>query len=317
MSNFSNYAAIGGPNGTTIKPGGRVAAYVRSTGAQDGDDHFAASGLLVASLNDACRRCRPNQNDIIYVLPGHVETISAADGLSNLVAGTQIIGAGTPGASNNPTITWGATAATLLLDVANVTLAGLNLNWIGVDNVVVAIPVTAAGCSILDCVITAESASAGILKGIEVAAGGSGFRFCRNTVVSVGEAHPLTSAVVLISGAADDILVADNYIAAANPGTNVLGHVAVTAAATNVRIVRNTFIQLETAGTALYVVTVGDVASTGYAAHNFCKIGSAVTATTSGFTVGTAGLVGFGLFENYVTDTEAGRSGVLSPVVAA
>jgi hypothetical protein len=96
----------------------------------------------------------------------------------------------------------------------------------------------------------------------------------------------------------------------------VLGLIAVTAAATNLRIRYNELIQLETAGTALFGITVGDVAATGTISRNFCKIGSSVTATTSGFTVGTAGLVGVGLFENYCADSAA-ASGVLSPVAAA
>lgn len=313
---ISNYAAIAGPHGTWVNPGGKVAAYLRSTGAQDGDDQFAASGNLVTTLNEACKRVRAGFGDIIYVLEGHAESFSTADAVPDLVAGTQIIGCGTPGSTNSPTFTWTATAASLLLNVANVTLHGLTLNWVGIDNVAAPLTISAAGCVVSGCTIQTETATIGVLKGIEITAGGSGAKIVGNTFTGVGEAQPMTSAAVLVSGAADDVCISGNYIAAANPGTSVLGLIAVTAAATNLRITDNTIIQLETAGTALFGITVGDVAASGVIARNFCKIGSAVTTTTSGFTVGTAGLVAVGMFENYCTDTAA-ASGVLSPVASS
>jgi hypothetical protein len=312
---FSAFDAISTAYGTFIKPGGRVAAYVRSTGAQEGDDYFAASGLLVSSIAAACARCRPGMNDIIGVLPGHVEDLAVADSLPNLVAGTQIVSFGSPGASNNPTLTWTATASTLLLNVADVSLVGLNLVWNGIDGVVSAIPASAAGCSILGCKITVESASAGALLGVTVGTGASSFRFCGNTVVSVGEAQPLTSAVVLVNAAVDDVCISDNYISAANPGTSVLGLIAVTAAATNVRILRNTLIQLETAGTALFLATVGNVAATGVMAYNNGHVGTDLVITTAGYALGAAAFVGFAMFENRVSDA-TNTQGILNPVVS-
>src|SRR3989304_2715109 len=135
------------PYGTLLKPGGRVAAYVRSTGAQDGEDHFASSGNLVTTLQAGLARCRSGMNDIVYVLPGHAEDVSSADMFTNLVAGRQVMGVGVLGASNNPTFTWTATASTFLLDVADVSISGLTFNWIGIDAVVAPLTVSAAGAS--------------------------------------------------------------------------------------------------------------------------------------------------------------------------
>lgn len=312
---ISNYAAISGPNGTWLKPGGRVAAYVRSTGAQDGDDLFATSGNLVATINEGCKRCRAGFGDIVYVLEGHTENLAVADAIPDLVAGTQIISCGIPGSTNCPTLIWTATAASFLLNVANVTLQGFNLSWVGIDNIAAPLTISAAGCVVSGNTILTETASIGVLKGIEVTVGGNGTKIVGNTFTGLGEAQPMTSAAILVSGAADDVVISGNYIAACNPGTSVLGLIAVTAAATNLRISNNTVIQLETAGTALFGITVGDVAASGTIERNFCKIGSAVTAATSGFTVGTAGLVAVGLFENYCTDAAA-ANGVLAPAAA-
>lgn len=313
---FGAYDAIATAYGTFIKPGGRVAAYVRSTGAQEGDDYFAASGLLVSSIAAACARCRSGMNDIIGVLPGHVETLAVADSLPNLVAGTQIVSFGSPGASNNPVLNWSATASTLLLNVADVSLIGLNMVWNVVDGLVSAIPVSAAGCTIAGCHITVADADEGALLGVTVGTGASNFKFCGNTVLSVGEAQPMTSAVVLVNAAVNDVLIADNYISAANPGTNVLGLIAVTGAATNIRILRNTLIQLESVGTADFAVTVGAVAATGTISNNYVKTASAAVADVSGIAVDAAAQATMGLFENYVVGPTV-ASGLLSPDPAA
>jgi len=305
------------PYGTLLKPGGRIAAYVRSTGAQDGEDHFAASGMLVSTIQAAMARCRSGQNDVIYVLPGHVETVAGADHFTNLVAGTQIMGVGVPGATNNPTLTWTATASSFLLDVANVTVSGLTMNWIGIDAVAAPITVSAAGCTISGCTIVCEDASSGALKGIVLGTGASGSKVLGNTFLSVGEAKPMTSSPVLISGAIDDVVVAGNYISCANPGTSVLGHIAVTGVATNVRIVGNTCVQLETAGTALFTITVGAVAASGVISYNNSLIGTDIVATTSGVTVNAAAAATMLVAENRTGDAATGRSAVLSPVVAA
>src|SRR5688572_22959942 len=74
---FQSMPAIVMPGATIIKPGGRIAAYVRSTGAVDGEDHFANSGMLVTTIAAGLLRCRAGQNDIIYCLPGHTETFAA------------------------------------------------------------------------------------------------------------------------------------------------------------------------------------------------------------------------------------------------
>lgn len=305
------------PYGTLLKPGGRVAAYVRSTGAQDGEDHFASSGMLVATLAAGLARCRSGQNDIVYVLPGHAENIAGADGLTGLVAGTQIVGVGVSGASNNPTLTWTATASSILLAVANVTMSGLNLVWNGIDAVVAPMTISAAGCVVSGCTITCASAAAGALKGLVIATGGATTKVFGNTFLSVTATKLMTSAPILLSGVVNDVLITGNYISNGNPGTSVLGLIAVTGAATNVRILGNTLVQLNTAGTALFTVTVGAVAATGVIGYNNSLIATDITATTSGVTVDAAAAATMLVVENRTGDAATGRSAVLSPVVAA
>jgi hypothetical protein len=59
------------PFGTLFPPSGRVAAFVRSTGYQDGDDS-AIDQNRVPTLAAGLARCRPNLGDMVIV-PWRVE----------------------------------------------------------------------------------------------------------------------------------------------------------------------------------------------------------------------------------------------------
>lgn len=314
---FSSYDAIAVPNGTWIKPGGRVAAYVRSTGAQEGDDYFATSGMLVSTINAACLKVRSGVGDIIYVLEGHEEDVSGADFLSNLLPGTKIISCGRPGASNNPTLTWTATASTILLNVADVTIQGFNLNFAGIDNVVAPITFSAAGCALVDNFITLQdsSASAGAVTPITVASGANNCTIARNKMLSddAGEAQ---TNVISITGAVDNLEVCGNKINCTLTSATG-GIVQIGAAATNLDIHDNLFYNTVEDGICIRVADT--FAATGWIYRNFGK-----TIDAGGTGANTVKMVSFegttesliGCFENYATD-EAVASGVISPAGAS
>ena len=74
----------------------------------------------VATIAQGLAKCTANAGDVVVVLPGHTETVSAASGLALNVAGTTVIGIGT--GSLRPTITMDtAAAATIAISAANVT----------------------------------------------------------------------------------------------------------------------------------------------------------------------------------------------------
>jgi hypothetical protein len=144
---LQSYDSFATPHGLFIKPGGRVVAYVRSTGLQDGDDLFAASGNLVSTINQGLARCKAGRGDIVVVLPGHTETHSSSGAIwSNLVAGAQIIGAFNSGGSSAPTVTLSHTGASLAASVADVTISGLKIVSTTAA-LTAAIAITAAGCT--------------------------------------------------------------------------------------------------------------------------------------------------------------------------
>jgi hypothetical protein len=286
---FQAYDAIATAYGTFIKPGGRVAAYVRSTGAQEGDDYFAASGLLVATIDAGVNRCRPGMNDIVLVLPGHVENIAIADAWPSIKAGAQIVSAGTPGATSNPTLTWTAVAGSLLFDVAGVSLVGFNLVLTGIADVATPIDISANAVTVACNHVTFNNGTLGAERFCQVTAtGGTNFKFMNNRVVAVGETAPATGAVVGISAAAAGFTVVGNTIEAANPGSAIMGLINVAAACENILIKDNFLVQLESAATADFAISIGDQASTGVVVGNMMKLSHDVGVTAMGISPGAA-----------------------------
>lgn len=175
-----------------VPPGVRV-NYVRSTGPQNGDDQ-AITQRLYTTLNKALAQCRSGMGDFVFVLPGHSESISTADFMSSLVAGTRIIGLGR--GNLRPTFTWTAAAATFLLDVANVELNNLILNMDpGSGTVTVAAPITvsAAGCAIRNCKIRmGTDANSKVTIGITTTAAATDFEFVGNQVYGATAAECTT-----------------------------------------------------------------------------------------------------------------------------
>ncbi len=292
------------PYATLLPPGANVAAFVRSTGVQSNDDPFVAKNL-VTTLNAGLARCRSGLGDVVFVLPGHSESIATADAMSSLVAETKIIGVGS--GSSIPTLRWTATAATFLLDVAGVTLAFLRLRMEGANGVVAPITVTAADCAIVGCDV--EVASGAALKAttaITVGAGADRFSFVGNRVRGTAT-HNLTNGIS-VTAAVDSLLVQDCDMVFSATAAN--GLINVSAAATNMVFKRLSLYNTHTSSTA--TIAFGDVACDGVCEEVYSSIKNNGTSTTAGLTWGTAALVQAN--QCYTSDVRA-VNGILSPVV--
>lgn len=286
-----------------MEPGARVAAYVRSTGAVSDEDPVVATNL-VTTLAAGLARCRSGKNDVVFVLPGHVETVTATT-LTGLVAGTRVIGCGR--GSNRPTFTWGATTSQFVMNKADVVF----LNCIFACNgavVVKAFAITAADNAIMGCDIDVGSVASTNLStiGISIEAGADRFELRQNYIHSVALATPTT--VVAVSGVQDGATILDNKIYAATSAAGV-GVVHISAASTNLDIGRNLFWQKLAASTACFSTT--SAISTGFLYNNF---GRCETDTTQAnvFLLTSGSLIS--PFNNYATDKPI-LSGLLSPVV--
>jgi hypothetical protein len=293
------------PNATLIKPGGRVAAFVRSTGAQDGEDHFASSGMLVRDLNSALARCRSGAGDIVYVLPGHTENIATADAMSNLVAGTQIIGTGRPGATNNPSLTWSAVAGTFLLDVADCSIQGMTLNMGGADAVTAPITVTGAGCSMIGNFLNLGTSSVlETITPITVSTGAHDFLFSANKVQSLGGAV-CTNAISITAAVNRPNIVGNDFDVECAGATN--GVIDISAAAVQVRIVGNLIVNRR-ASAAVSVRWSDTAALTGVIAKNYLGFTADVTVATAALSAAGTSNHAMRAFENLGHDENQGNA---------
>jgi len=126
-------------NGSTVK----AVDAVDGSDSNSGDYHHP-----LATIDAAIGKCTANRGDIIMVMPGHTETVSAASGVDQDVAGVSVIGLGV--GSLRPTINYTATTSTWTMAAANCSMYNL-LHTGGIDAVVSPIVVSAADCTIADC----------------------------------------------------------------------------------------------------------------------------------------------------------------------
>lgn len=296
--------------GTWIAPGARV-TYLGPAGVFEGS--FSETDR-VQTLNAALARCRSGKGDVVFALPGYSESISAADYASSLVAGTKLVSLGRPGASNNPTLTWTATASTFLLDVADVEIVGFNLNFAGIDAVVAPITISAAGCVLADNLITVAAGSAGATTPITVAANANNCVIKDNKMLATGTETQVN--IISVTGAVDNLEIARNKISCLLTSATG-GIIQIGAAATNLDIHDNLFYNSVEDGIAIRVADT--FAATGWIYQNYGK-----TIDAGGTVANTLKMVSFegttealiGCFQNFSTD-EATASGVISPAGAS
>jgi len=120
-----------------------------ASGGGDTTGHGRDPDSPFLTLDYAIGRCTANNGDVIYLLPGHAETIIADSGVDIDVAGVKVIGLGW-GASR-PTFTF-TTAVTADFKLAAASVVVKNLLFLGgIDALTGVIEVSGADCVIKDC----------------------------------------------------------------------------------------------------------------------------------------------------------------------
>ena len=109
--------------------------------------HGGSPDAPFLTIDYAIGQCTANNGDVIYVLPGHAETITTAGAITCDVAGISIIGIGE--GADRPTITWASTdnTATWLVTAASVNIKNI-LGVCGDDALTSAFVISAADCNI-------------------------------------------------------------------------------------------------------------------------------------------------------------------------
>lgn len=267
------------------------------------DPSCGSLGKPFKTIDYAIGKCTASQGDVIYVLPGHTETISAAGGITCDVAGVSIIGLGS--GNLRPTITWSATASSWLVTAANVLIKNI-ITTISIDEVVSMFAVSAAGCT-LDTVDFEEYGALG--------ATGQAIQFLLTTAAADNLTVQNCRHRQWTAAAADQVWI------------ELVGN-------TNARILNNSFFITAKAATGSYCIrastaaieaeVVGNIiiwygativspvsfasTSTGVIARNF--VGMTGAAVLSTIFVGDA----MYMFENYATNSVV-TSGLLCPAV--
>jgi hypothetical protein len=126
------------------------------TGASDAVGYGRNPDKPFATLDYAVGQCTASQGDVIYLLPGHVETVTAAAGLDLDVIGITIIGCGN--GTLQPLINFTTIiTADMDVDAANITIENVHFQS-GFDDITAAIDVNCDDFTIRRCRFTQETA---------------------------------------------------------------------------------------------------------------------------------------------------------------
>lgn len=258
------------------------------------------------TVDDAIGACRADKGDIIVLMPGHAETVTATS-IALDVAGVTIIGFGS--GLKRPAFTFGAAAATITVSAAN--CAWRNCHFIG-NFLDVASAFTLAAAkdfSLENNTFVDNTAILGFLSIVVTGAtdnGADGLSVSGNYWQGL-DVSP--NAFVSILAAEKRVYLADNDVFM--DATNDVGHFVTlsTKIMTGITIVRNTLQVVGSAAAAVGVFLTGSgTTSTGLVAYNLVS-----SLDTTAELIATAG-TGLKFFENYYTGT-ADASGKLWPIV--
>lgn len=155
----------------------------------------------ITTLDGAIRRCVANRGDRIIVLPGHTEDVSAAAGINADIAGITIEGVGE--GSLKPKINFTATAATMTITAASITISNILFTG-GIDAVASLVVVSAADCTLRD--IEYRDVTGQCTVFILTTAGAS--RLMIERLVYRGDSAAGTGAAIAIVGG-DGIMIKD------------------------------------------------------------------------------------------------------------
>lgn len=282
------------PYAVILPPGSKVAAYVCSV-VDDSLDAYAASTLLVPTLNAGLARCRANKNDVVVVLPNHAETLTTADSMNALVAGTQVIGAAPFLSGAMPTLTFSNTAASFLFDQPNCTFMGLKFA-VGVDNLVTFVTASGANNYVSGCYFQMGTASTlDMQTAMTLATGASNMFLEGNRFESTGTS--VNTAAITASGTGlDGLTINGNYFFANCATTGV-----VNLSGTGVNVsVSNNF--LYNADATPFGFRVTDTAWIATFVNNSISLKNAATVTTDAIKVVGTTTSNVRLINNYGVD---------------
>jgi len=274
------------------------------SGASDGADNVGngygrSPAKPFLTLDYAIGQCTASNGDVIYLLPGHAENLTAADSVDCDVAGVTIVGLGRGGLI--PTFTSTAAAGSITVDAANVTIQNIKrvANFATGTTAGLTISANGDGCTVDGVHFRDTSAANEFLVHIAVATTVSDLWVKNCTFVTA--AGSLTNSI-LFAGTSVDAVIENCYFFV-DSADSVIDHAA--GASTNLHIHHCVIVNIDT-GAAGYCV---QQKSDGTGVVHDCRF--AYNKIDAEISVGAATW----WFENYATNTIA-ESGLLDPATS-
>ena len=262
------------------------------------------------TLDYAISSCTANRGDIIFIKPGHAETISSATALAFDVAGVAIVGLGS--GTKRPTFTLD-TAASTTIAVSADNMAVANCRFIGnFLSITAAFTVAAAAYFTIDnCSFTDTSAILGFLSAVKTTVStNSDFLQVSNCFIK-SDATTKSVAPIVVLNTMTGLTLADNVVVqtvAQNNVSQFLSHAALVMTAA--LITGNKIYSVNTdSATGAFLVTTSATTGSGIIQNNVVR-----GLDVAGALMITAAAVQYGLFNNlYIGDV--GFSGFVLPAI--
>lgn len=286
------------------------------TGQRTGSDgNKGTFDAPFATIDYAVGQCTAGRGDIIFVKPGHAETISGAAFIALDVAGITLVGLG-KGASR-PTLSWSAAASTITVAANNITLH--NFLFVGTmattftvtafsnANTVVANDFTIDSCEFRDSDAT-HGFIACVTSGT-TANQGDGLTFTNNKVFRNLTSPPAANTAVVIGAAIDRLTFSGNFISNKAANNNIaLGFALGANAVQNLECAGNRTYSLNTGTTAGELFSGSATTCSGLVYDNYSW-----HLASTGLLAPTGTKLGF--VENYCSITGAAdKSALINPV---
>lgn len=289
----------GGPNDKAIlnkfyeptKPLGNLLYVDSNSGTSSGPGWSPANAY--ATLIQAQTAAAASNDDVVYVAPGHAESVTGAAGMTFSKAGVKYVGVGE--GRGRPTITFStSTAAQINVTGARITFQNFVFDFTGIDAIVAAISVTGADVSFLDCEFLTNSATAGVVLGILTAATADRLRVERCRFIGPATNSGTTTTACIKHEVGVDFVIKDCYFtgkmtqAILNATANLRGLIdnnrfviatgtaAITMHASSTPFITNNRINVPS-GTAPITAAAGFVAGNVYSAAAGVTAGTAST----------------------------------------
>jgi hypothetical protein len=259
-----------------------------------------------ATLNYAMTQCVANRGDIIFIKPGHAETITAAGTIALANAGVAIVGLGY--GSARPTFTYTtANTASIAVSAANISIQNcvFTANFLSIAAAFTL--TTAKNFTVQGCTFNETSSVLNFLNCVKSTGAANtvdGLTVTDSQWLGLGTTS--VNSFVLTANTIDALTLQRNTVILNRTATAAILCTVSAGILTNLDAGYNKCMSGQTATTGGCLINVGGTTSTGVYYNNYTQVGAAggdVTVTTT---------VGLGAFENRHTDA-TGASGFVIP----